>query len=140
MASCVFVGYIPFAPGSWLSFLVVILIWFWQPSTPWLLLLILTSFFGGIIIASIAEKIWGHDSLKIVIDEFLGMLVALFLLPHKLLYYTMGLVLFRFFDIVKPLFIRKLEKLPSGWGVMTDDFLAGIYANLLVQILALILK
>ena len=105
-----------------------------------LFLLILVSFFGGVIIATIAERIWEHDSGKIVIDELLGMLVALFLLPHKLLYYTLSLILFRFFDIVKPLFIRKLEKLPSGWGVMADDLLAGIYANLAVQILVLILR
>ncbi|MDE3249448.1 MAG: phosphatidylglycerophosphatase A, partial [Bacteroidota bacterium] len=45
-----------------------------------------------------------------------------------------GLAAFRFFDIVKPLFIRKLEKWPGGWGVMADDVLAGIYAQLLLQV------
>jgi len=45
-----------------------------------------------------------------------------------------GLVLFRFFDIVKPLYIRRMEQLPGGVGVMMDDVLAGIYANLLLQI------
>jgi phosphatidylglycerophosphatase A len=50
----------------------------------------------------------------------------------------LGLVLFRFFDIAKPLFIRKMEKLRGGWGVMLDDMLAGVYANLLLQIVVLI--
>ncbi|HKZ22030.1 MAG TPA: phosphatidylglycerophosphatase A [candidate division Zixibacteria bacterium] len=140
IASCGFVGYFPFAPGSWVSLLVLILIWFGRPSLPLFSIFILLSFFGGVIIASSAERIWEHDSGKIVIDELLGMLVALFLLPHKLLYYALSLILFRFFDIVKPLFIRKFEKLPSGWGVMADDLLAGIYANLVVQILVLILR
>lgn len=140
IASCGFVGYIPFAPGSWISLLLLILIWFWQPSLPLFLVFILLSFFGGAIIASSAERIWEHDSGKIVIDELLGILVAIIFLPHKLLYYALSLILFRFFDIVKPLFIRKLEKLPSGWGVMADDLLAGIYANLAVQILVLILR
>ena len=45
-----------------------------------------------------------------------------------------GLVLFRFFDIVKPLYIRRMEQLPGGVGVMMDDVLAGIYTNLLLQI------
>jgi phosphatidylglycerophosphatase A len=45
-----------------------------------------------------------------------------------------GLVLFRFFDIVKPLYIRRMEQLPGGVGVMMDDVLAGIYANVLLQI------
>ena len=44
-------------------------------------------------------------------------------------------VLFRFFDMVKPLFIRRAESLPSGWGVMADDLLAGIYANIILHLL-----
>ncbi len=68
------------------------------------------------------------------------MSVSLFLLPKNILFYALGFILFRFFDIVKPLFIRKLEKLSGGWGVMADDLLAGIYANLVVQILVLILR
>jgi phosphatidylglycerophosphatase A len=44
-----------------------------------------------------------------------------------------GLILFRFFDIVKPLFVRKMESLPAGWGIMMDDVLAGVYTNILLQ-------
>ena len=46
-------------------------------------------------------------------------------------------MLFRFFDIAKPFFIRRLENLPGGWGVMADDLLAGIYANLIMQIIVI---
>jgi phosphatidylglycerophosphatase A len=47
------------------------------------------------------------------------------------------LLLFRFFDIAKPLYIRKMEELNGGWGVMMDDVLAGVYANLILQLVVL---
>lgn len=80
------------------------------------------------------ERDWGKDSSKVVIDEVAGMCVSLVAIPVTMSYTLAGLVLFRFFDIVKPLFIRRMEKLAGGWGVMADDILAGIYANLLLQI------
>lgn len=87
-----------------------------------------------------AEQLWEPDSRKIVIDELLGMSISLFLLPRNILFYVLAFILFRVFDILKPFFIRKLEKLPGGWGVMGDDLLAGIYANLVMQILVLIIR
>ncbi|OGC77409.1 MAG: hypothetical protein A2145_01820 [candidate division Zixibacteria bacterium RBG_16_40_9] len=140
LASVIFIGYLPFFPGTWVSILLSIWIWFWEPSFPWFLIFILVFFFAGVKISGLAERIWGHDSQKIVIDELMGMSVTLFLLPKNILFYALGFILFRFFDIVKPLFIRKLETLPDGWGVMADDLLAGIYANSAVQILIFILR
>lgn len=84
--------------------------------------------------ASEVEKNWGKDNQKVVIDEVAGMCISLLMLPPSLPYIAAGLVLFRFFDIAKPLYIRKAERLPGGWGVMLDDILAGVYANLLLQI------
>ena len=78
------------------------------------------------------------DSYRVVIDEVAGMGITLFAIPDTWQYVGIGLVLFRFFDIAKPLFIRKMEKLRGGWGVMLDDVLAGVYANLLLQIVVLI--
>jgi phosphatidylglycerophosphatase A len=48
-----------------------------------------------------------------------------------------GFLLFRFFDIVKPLGIRQVERLEGGWGIMLDDILAGVYGNLVLQIVFL---
>jgi phosphatidylglycerophosphatase A len=81
------------------------------------------------------EKDWGKDSSKIVIDEVAGMCVSLLFLPTAVKYIFAAFILFRFFDITKPLYIRRLEKLPLGWGVMADDLLSGIYANLIMQII-----
>jgi phosphatidylglycerophosphatase A len=54
--------------------------------------------------------------------------------PVRWPYVAIGLVLFRFFDIAKPLYIRRMEHIGGGWGVMMDDVLAGLYANLLLEI------
>jgi len=84
------------------------------------------------------EEIWGKDHNRVVIDEVAGMCITLLLIPLKWQYTLIGLILFRFFDILKPFGIRKLEELPGGWGVMADDVLAGIYANVLLQLVVVL--
>src|ERR1700743_3389785 len=86
----------------------------------------------GVWSSSVVEKIWGKDPSKVVIDEVAGMCIGLLFIPAELKYVITALVLFRFFDIVKPLYIRKMESLPSGWGIMIDDILSGIYTNILL--------
>lgn len=112
----------------------------WQltplPSAP---LLVLGALFVvlavGVISARAVEKEWGHDSSRVVIDEVAGMMIALLFVPVQLKYTVTAFVLFRFFDIAKPLGIRRTESLPGGWGVMADDVVAGIYALALVQLI-----
>ncbi|AMM51700.1 phosphatidylglycerophosphatase [Rufibacter sp. DG15C] len=87
----------------------------------------------GIWSANQVEPFWGKDDKKVVIDEVAGMCISLIAVPLTWPYLLAALVLFRFFDIAKPLFIRKAEQVKGGWGVMLDDVLAGIYANLVVQ-------
>lgn len=89
----------------------------------------------GIGSSSMVEKDWGKDSSRVVIDEVAGMCISLLFVPVTIKWIAMGLILFRFFDIVKPFYIRKAEALPGGWGVMADDVLAGIYTNLLLQLI-----
>ena len=88
----------------------------------------------GIWSGNVVETIWGKDHNRVVIDEVAGMCISLLFLPVTWPYILAGFILFRFFDIVEPLFIHRLEALPGGWGVMFDDVLAGIYANLLLQV------
>lgn len=80
------------------------------------------------------EPAWGKDSSRVVIDEVAGMWVGMLFVPVTAPRLLVGLVLFRFFDIAKPLYIRKMEELPGGVGVMMDDVLAGAYTNVLLQI------
>jgi phosphatidylglycerophosphatase A len=103
---------------------------FWGPVVVTLAVLAL-----GIRSAGKVEAGWGEDSYRVVIDEVAGMCITLLFVPVRWPYVITGLVLFRFFDIVKPLYIRKMEQLDGGWGVMMDDVLAGVYANLILQII-----
>lgn len=79
--------------------------------------------------------LWGKDPSRVVIDEVAGMCISLLFVPVNWKYVLAGLILFRFFDIVKPLFIRRMEAFKNGWGIMLDDILSGIYANLLLQVI-----
>ena len=88
---------------------------------------------GGISLRIPGRVLYG---VVVVIDEVAGMCISLLFLPVTIKYVIAALILFRFFDIAKPLFIRKSEALPAGWGVMADDLLAGIFANLILQIVA----
>ena len=97
--------------------------------------LLITAFITtiGIWSATVVEPQWGKDSYRVVIDEVAGMCLSLLFIPIHLKTLLAGLVLFRLFDILKPFGIRRLEKLSGGWGVMLDDLLAGLYANLVLQ-------
>jgi len=87
----------------------------------------------GVWSSAIVETVWGKDPSRVVIDEVAGMCISLLFLPVSVKYLLCALILFRFFDIAKPLFIRKMELLPGGWGIMADDVLAGIYTNIIVS-------
>ena len=98
-------------------------------------LLVLILFGAGVWISHHGEREFGTpDSPQIVIDEIVGMLLTLFLVPAGIFWTVGGFVLFRVFDILKPPPIRWLERrLPGGWGVMTDDVMAAVYANGVLQ-------
>jgi phosphatidylglycerophosphatase A len=81
------------------------------------------------------ERRWGKDNYRIVIDEVVGMGITLLFVPLRWPVILTGLVLFRFFDIAKPLYIRRMENMKGGWGVMMDDVLAGVYSNIILQVL-----
>ena len=80
-----------------------------------------------------------HDPKFVVCDEFIGMWAALLWVPKEWAFLLGAFLLFRLFDITKPLFIRRLERLPGGLGVVADDVMAGIFANLVLQLFARIL-
>ncbi len=133
-------GYIPLVPGTWGSLLGLLLIWFFVPVNWWAALIWLLILIIGAIVSTQAEKDLGHDARPIVIDEVLGMGLALLFVPKRIVYYVITFVLFRIFDIVKPLPARQAEKLPGGWGVMMDDLVAGVYANVVVQVVVWLIR
>lgn len=93
----------------------------------------------GIYVGDQVEPDWGKDSYRVVIDEVAGQMITLLFVPLTNQNLVIGLILFRFFDMVKPLGIRKMENLKGGTGVMMDDVLAGVYANIVLQIILLVI-
>ena len=97
----------------------------------------------GIWFSSIAEKEIFHtkDSREIVIDEIAGFLITMsfFTIYDGWEYILTGFFLFRVFDILKPPPINRLQDLKGGWGVMADDLLAGLYSNVILQIVRYLL-
>ena len=135
VATLGFTGYLPYAPGTWGSALGMLLVVLVKPSDLILFWIILTVFVLGVIASHTAEKSLGRDSSHIVIDELAGYMISVLFVPRTIGYILSAFMLFRFFDIYKPPPIRNVEKLISGGaGIMLDDVLAGIYANLCIQI------
>ncbi len=93
-------------------------------------------FLVGVQVATRAEKEWRHrDDHRIVIDEAFSIFITFLSLPVTPAILIVGFILNRFFDVLKPFPIRRLEKIPAGWGVMIDDLMAGIYSRLALTML-----
>lgn len=131
-------GYLPIAPGTWASAFTVILIYF-SPlaGAPFLLLAGATAavYVIGVPAAKASEAHFAKkDPRPCVIDEVAGQMVSLWFLPRQAGYFIAAFFLFRLFDIVKPFPVNKSESLPHGFGIMTDDVLAGGYTLAVLQL------
>ncbi|RDC55846.1 phosphatidylglycerophosphatase A [Pedobacter chinensis] len=136
------IGYIGKGAGTVAAAVTCTIWWFLQTeyTNPylWPFLSTIVILLLGVISGDEVELVWGKDHQRVVIDEVAGMGIALLLVPLKWEFYLIAFILFRFFDIAKPLYIRRFEALPGGWGVMADDVLAGIYANFSIQAIVLL--
>jgi len=131
------IGYLQPGPGTWGSVAAVLL---WaavaflkrpDPRTQLVVLLvwIILAIAPGIPAATIVERESGRtDPGFVVIDEVIGQWIALLGSPFDWRHGLIALVLFRLFDITKPFPVRRLERLPGGWGIIFDDVAAGLYA------------
>jgi phosphatidylglycerophosphatase A len=133
------IGYVPFAPGTFGSAAGLAVFAAVRAAGGPVVeaLTIVLVFLVGAWAATAAETHFGHiDPGPVVIDEVLGMLVTLAFLPVSVTGALVGFVLFRVFDVIKPPPCNSLEALPGGWGVMSDDLMAGVYACVCVRLLA----
>ena len=146
LATGAFSGYAPVAPGTVASFICAVLAWFLLPDLTTgsstlavvSMLISLVAFLAlAIWAADSAERAYGTDASRIVIDEFAGYLVAVALLPKSIFVYGAAFLLFRLIDIVKPFPAGRAESLAGGAGIVLDDVVAGIYANILIRIMLL---
>ena len=133
LATAFGVGYVPFAPGTFGS-AVGLLVWALLPSSTFVhAAAILILFAVGSWSATAAERYFGGtDPGPVVIDEVMGMLLTLFMHPVGWAGAIGGFFLFRAFDVLKPYPADRLEHLPGGLGVMADDGMAAVYANLVL--------
>lgn len=132
-------GYAPFAPGTWGTLVGCIILYVlssyvhgFSAFLPLIVLTVVVSLISHQLIAFLPDT-WIHDDNKIVIDEVLGLWVTLLFLPLTITNIILAFVLFRVFDIWKPLGIRWFDQLKSDWGVIADDIVAGIYANIALR-------
>lgn len=130
-------GYAPVAPGTFGSLAAVLAFLCFPPYLPpfWftaaLLALALIAVWAAQRLATAGNN---SDPSEVIIDEVIGMAVTLAFLPLNAVTIWAGFALFRLFDIVKPYPVRQVEKLHGGWGIVLDDALAGVYANLVLRV------
>ena len=125
-------GWAKKAPGTWGSLAALVIGWIITPKLGTIIIAALL----GIYICGLAEKMLGEeDPSSVVFDEWVGMWIAVWAIPHYIGWYILAFVLFRLFDITKPWLIDKVQRYPNGLGVMLDDILAGIAARLVLVVL-----
>lgn len=138
VATAGYSGYFPFAPGtvgSAVGLVVYLLVW-WSRSPILEAALIVVLFAAGTWAGTIAERYFGGiDPGPIVLDEVVGMLITLAFIPVDVSGAIAGFFLFRLFDVLKPFPARRLENLHGGLGVMADDAMAAVYANISLRAL-----
>ena len=131
-----YIGRLPLAPGTWCSF-IAFLSWFYLRfyiEGVFILYASLILFFIGVAVSTIhSEVIKKDDPSEIVIDEWVGQWIALWLIPHSFYWGFASFVLFRFFDISKLGPVQGMDDIKSGTGIMMDDVVAGIIALLVTQ-------
>ena len=136
-ATLFFIGYCPFAPGT-VGTVAALIVYLVLPekfvNSSYFFLFPLLLFLPSVYLCGKAEKSMKKDDQRIVLDEFVGYFVSMVFLPKGFWLALIGFILFRFFDIVKIPPVNDLQGLKGGWGIVMDDVMAGIYANLLLQI------
>lgn len=135
LATALGAGYAPSAPGTFGS-AVGLLLWWVLPANPTLHLAVIALVFAaGAWSGSVAERHFGgSDPGQVVIDEVLGQLITMWMNPVGWFGALLGFGLFRLMDIVKPWPANRLEALHGGVGIMADDAMAGVYANLALRL------
>jgi phosphatidylglycerophosphatase A len=131
-----YIGFFPFAPGTVGSAAgVAVYLAARHAAIPYLEVLLI----AGLLVAGIVftgpceEDLQCTDPGPIVIDEVMGMLITVFMIPVGWAGLLLGFLLFRVLDVAKPFPARQLEHLHGGYGVMLDDAMAAVYANLLLR-------
>ena len=138
LASGGFAGYFPIAPGTVGTLVGVAIVWWWRGLPLWSYVLLTLIGIGVAIWSSAqANRIFAKpDSSRIVIDEIVGFLVTMVGIPVNLYWLVFGFILFRIFDVIKLPPANYFDtQLKNGAGVVLDDVVSGIYANIILHLM-----
>jgi phosphatidylglycerophosphatase A len=135
IASLFGIGNIPVGSGTAGTAVALCIGIFLPTSSLWYVIGILAAGVISVPIAYAAEQYYGmEDDRRIIIDEVVGYLIAIAVLPKTFWYFLASFLLFRFFDIFKFYWIRKTQLIPRGIGIVLDDVLAGLVTNAILQV------
>ena len=141
IATLGFIGYIPVAPGTVGSLAALAVFMFLRPSISLQVAILLIMIPLATISSHVAERLLNEkDSSHIIIDEFCGYFLSVLFVPYSAGYALAAFFLFRFFDILKPFPVGRMEKLKGGIGIVADDIMAAIYTNAILHIWVLIIR
>ncbi|MDD4898979.1 MAG: phosphatidylglycerophosphatase A [Candidatus Omnitrophica bacterium] len=131
-----YVGYLPLMPGTFGSFAGLVVYFFIKNNPLFYFLFTLVLLIIGLWASKEAERVFRKKDPKyVVIDEVVGMLITLFLVPFDLRLILIGFFLFRLFDTLKPFPVSSFQHTKGAIGVMGDDVVAALLANLVLQLL-----
>ena len=134
------VGYTPLIPGT-ASCVAALLVFIVIKSQLWFVVVTFLSLALAFILSGRAEKILGKkDAKQIVIDDFSGMLITYLFIPYDIRFIVVGFFLFRMFDMLKIPPADRIEKCKGALGIVGDDVIAGIYANVILHIVVILLS
>lgn len=132
-------GFFPFAPATFASLLLALLLWAVGGAGLGLRLVMLAVWIVvGTWASDRAEQRYGHDARCIVVDEVAGLWLSVLWVPWDLPHLAAAFFLFRVFDVLKPPPAYQLQSLPGGWGIMADDLAAGLYTLLVLWVAGLL--
>lgn len=132
------IGWFPFAPGTLASLAIALIFWFLIPVSPLAQYVTIFALFIGarVTLGLLVRKYGSYDAPCVVLDEFLGMAIAIFLVPKVWWLYIIAFVIFRIFDIVKPWPISWIDsKIKGAYGMILDDVVAGIGALVITHLI-----
>ena len=137
-ATFFYTGFFPFAPATFATFVFLVL-YVLVPGGDWLATwtIFLPTLVLSVPASSAVEKTRGKDPHCVVIDEIVGIQMALVGATPSLAGVAAAFILFRIFDVWKPFPIDHLQSLPRGWGIVADDLVAGIYTRAVLMLVAL---
>lgn len=132
-----YIGYFPLIPGTAGSLAGIFLFFLLKASLSVYILILAVLLILGFWVSGRAEEVMNRkDPSSVVIDEVCGMLLGLLFVPYDIRLVVVGFLIFRILDTLKPSPIGMIEKLKGGLGIMGDDIIAGIYTNIILQVVA----